>query len=293
MPLVSGCRCGLKRRGPFDNDAVAARELSRLGLDAMHRDRLTEAHARFAKAVETCPDDVDCRFHLARVLWKQDQPEQAIEEMDAAIRACGGKPEWTVELGQMLLAQEEYPQALECAERALESCGELPGAWRLQGDVYQRTNRPNEALQAFHRALASGDRSAVVMSQIASIYRLQGRPRRALSTLQRLEDELPEHEHPDRLAMWQGVALQALGRHDDAVERFVSARGKLGDDAELLVLLAESQVATGQLDGARETIQVATAVQPDHSRIIQLAAYIDSHDSGRVARMGHQETVAQ
>jgi tetratricopeptide (TPR) repeat protein len=253
----------------------------------MHRDRLQEAHARFAKALETCPDDVDCRRNLARVLWKQDQPELAIEEMDAAIPASGGKPDWTVELGQMLFAQQEYPQALECAERALESCQELPAAWRLQGDVYQRTNRPTDALQAYHRALASGDRSAFVMSQIASIYRAQGRPRRALSTLQRLEDELPEAEHPERLALWQGIALQSLGRHEDAIDRFVSARGELGNDPELLVLLAESQVTTGQLDGARETIQLASAVECDDPRIAQLVAYIDSHDASRVAHAGH------
>lgn len=117
LVCMTGCCCGLRKRGPFDRDVVAA-ELSRLGLDAMHRNSLSEAYDRFVEAVDTCPDDTESRYHLAKVLWKQGRREEAIEKMDLAIRSAGGDASWVVELGQMLLAEQEHAGALECAQRA-------------------------------------------------------------------------------------------------------------------------------------------------------------------------------
>ncbi len=266
--LLSGCRCGLRHRGPFDNDVVAARELNRLGIEAVHRQSLPEAHARFAAALKTNPNDVESRYQLSRVLWRQGHTDRAIEEMDEAIRQSGSNPAWTVELGQMLLSQSEFAGGLECSNRALAGCCDLPAAWRLQAEVFQATGRMDEALQAYHQALATGDDSVAVLSQIATIYRRQGRSRRALSTLQRMEDQVPVDKHPPELGFWQGLALQELGRHEDAIELFADSQHRMGDDPNLLASMAASRAKLG-LDTmtASSSVQLATAeIEPQESK---------------------------
>lgn len=285
---TAGCCCGLKRRAPFDKDVVAARELGRLGLDALHRRNLQEAHAYFAKALQTCPEDLEARAHFARVLWQKGNPERAIEEMDSVVRGSGDDPEWTVELGKMLLAEEEYAGALECASRALSRNSNLASAWRLRAEANQAMGQLLESQQAYHRALGSGDESAFVLTRIAEIYRQQGRPRRALSTLQRLEEELPAEDHPQQLAFWQGLACAALGRHEDAAERFVVAQTKLGDSPDLLFHLAEAQWKAGQLRQAKETVQLAGGSRAADERIVQLATFLALQDP-QVATAVHNE----
>lgn len=290
LVATAGCCCGLKRRAPFDKDVVAARELARRGQDALLRDSLPEAHGYFARALKTCPDDTDARFHLAKVLWQQGQAEQAIEEMDAAVRGSGGDPVWRVELGKMLLAQEEHEGALESAARALERSPELAAAWRLQAGALQATGQSEPALQAYHRALSCGDQSAFVLMQIAELYRDQGRPRRALSTLQRLEDELPAEEHPQQLAFLQGLACSALDRHEDAVDHLTVARQQLGDQPKILFHLAAAQFSAGQPKQARETARlVRPSEQLSGEHRAQLAAYLGEERPEQVARAVHTQ----
>lgn len=276
LPLAAGC-CAISRLGPTDENEVAARELARLGLEALHRGECGEAKARFTHALDKCPHNPQARHHLAELLWQQGDNQRAIQEMDLAVCHSGGDPEWTVSLGRMLLAQDARPAALECADQALRAAPELASAWLLRGDVMRAQDQPHEAQRAYHRSLSTPSVPQPVMTQsmlhLAELYRLEGRPLRALSTLQRLEESLASPDHPPaQLPYEQAIALHALGRYDAAVERFRQARQRLGDDTELLLMLADCQFRTGQYEDARTTSRRLTELAPADPRVSALQA---------------------
>ncbi len=159
LAALMGCRA-LPCRGPCPERVIAARELSRLGLQAKDRGSFVEAEARFVRALEECPEDPHARHHYAKLLWQRGELVKAIEEMDTALRHSGDDPRLTVELGEMLLAQNELDGALECATCATAGDRRLASAWALRGDVLRVRGQLDEARRAYHRALRATRRIA-------------------------------------------------------------------------------------------------------------------------------------
>lgn len=265
MVIGTSC-CSLPSR---NEQLVAAREQTRQALYAVDRGNLEEARVRLEHALKAAPDDCRARRHYAKLLWQIGDHEQAIEQLDAAAR-CGGDPLWTVELGEMLLAEDVVAGAIECAEAALERNRNLSSAWILRGDALRAQLHNDAARKSYFRALSCEACDPRALLELAEIYRVEGRPRRALSSLQRLEADYPASRHPRQLAYLQGVALQALGQHDTAVEKFNLAREQLGDQSELLLLLAESQFQLGRTEDARQALELAAADLPGDQRVADL-----------------------
>ena len=272
LVLGSGC-CTLS---PRNEKLIAAREHTRQALCAMDRGQFAEARVRFEHALKSCPKDSRARYNYARVLWQEGDREAAIEELDSAVRVSGGDPVWRVELGRMLFNEGAIDGALECAEVALDRERDLAAAWVLRGDALRVQLENDLARKSYYRALSCQNCEPRALLELAELYRLQGRPRRALSSLQRLESEYPPSRHPPRIAYLQGLALQALGRHADAIDKFELARGQLGDDSELLLMLAESQFQVGSLAEARASMELAAAGLGEDPRLTDLSRRLRS-----------------
>jgi Flp pilus assembly protein TadD len=268
---VAGCAIA-RRFGPTDESEIAARELARLGLDALSRGQLAEAEARFTHALSKSPKNVQARHHLAQLLWQQGQRDRAVEEMDAAVQGSGGDPDWTVDLGQMLYQQNDMDGALRCADAALQAAPQHAGAWKLRGDLLSQRHDLTGAKQAYHRSLARDPAAADALTSLAEIYRLEGKPLRALATLQRLEEITHATGGPSSdLFYRQALAMQALGRYDAACERFAKALPGMPDNAELLLQLSECQWQAGRIDEARQTLVATQRLLPHDPRVRRLA----------------------
>ncbi len=270
---VSAGGCAIAHRlGPTDESEIAARELARLGLDALHRGQFVEAKARFTHALSKSPKNPQARHHLAQLLWRTDHREQAIEEMDSAVLHSGGDPDWTVELGKMLFEQQDFDGALRCADVALQTAPYHADAWQLRGNVLSQSHDLEAAKQAYHRSLTANPAAVDTLMSLAEIYRLEGKPLRALATLQRVEESSRSTDQlPAELYFRQALAMQALGRYDAACEKFVKARPGMPENAELLLQLSECQWNAGRLDDARATCAATEQLLPDDPRVRRLA----------------------
>lgn len=268
----AGCCAIAHRLGPTDDSEIAARELARLGLDAMHRGQLPEAKARFVRALDKSPKNPQARHHLAQLLWQTGDREQAILEMDSAVLHSGGDPDWTVELGRMLLEQNDPDGALRCAQVALQTSSRHTQAWQLRGDVLSRNHDLEGAKQAYHQSLTGNPTDPETLMNLAEIYRLEGKALRALAILQRLEQN-SRHSAPlpGDLYYRQALAMQALGRYDAACEMFAKARPDMPQNPELLLLLSECQFNAGRLDEARDTLAATRQLLPGDPRVQRLA----------------------
>ena len=270
----SGCATLNKRRS--NDDAVAAREMTRLGQSAMDGNRWREAENRFAHALELSPDNVTARRHYAHTLWQLGRRSDAIEHLSAAVEKSGGDPNWTVELGIMLLAEDQLTGAMAAADRALQVDNRYAAAWILRADVLQQQSLYEEALNHYHRARSLGATDPRMLAKIASIYQRQGRPNRVLTTLQRLQDQIGTAEMDAGTLQRMGLALRGVGRYDEAAETLTLAHQRNPNDRELLVELADCQYRAGQLDNARSSATAAVRMGSPNEQVRMLLARIDT-----------------
>lgn len=262
--------CGqLPRRA--GEKSIAARELCRLGIDAMDGHRWQEAKARFAHALKTLPEDADARHHLAQVLWQQGDSYEAIAQLRGAIESVGSQPPWTVELGEMFLAVDDLDGALRCADIATDLDPKLASAWALRGHVLHRQGEFDEALGNFHLARSHGAEDVRVAMAISDIYARQNRPARVLSSL---PESVVELDQQGILALRRGQAMKALGRHGDAVKMLRLAKTAQPQNQELLYELAEAQLLAGDPGAARRTVIELEA--SESARQLELVARIES-----------------
>lgn len=269
-----GCR-SLSLRAPSDEKVIAAREMTRLGQDALMDGRLKEAEIRFTSALESCPNDIAARRHYARTLWQKGEFDQAIAEMTAATDQPCENPTWTVELGRMLFDRQQLAGAMECATRALVGDPKLPAAWKLRGDVFQQHAQLQSALEAYYKALSCGSNDSQVRLAIAEVHQKRGRPDRALSTLQRIMDSYDPGNEPPEVAVYYGVALAALNRHEDAIVALADARVGQPENPQLSLQLAKSYLALAQPEQARAEIMTALQTHPNEPELLATLNALD------------------
>ena len=73
------------------------------------------------------------------------------------------------------------------------------------------------------------------------------------------------NEEPQDVLYLKGLALEALGRHDDAADTFSVALDHGTPTPELFYRLGESQLAAGRQEDAEHSLAQALALDPNHA----------------------------
>lgn len=276
--LAGGCRA-LRGHRISDENIAAARQLSLQGIDAQQRGQWDRAEMLFAAAIVKCPSDERARFGYAEALWQRGQRQQAVEHMEEAVRLSGSDPERLVRLGQMYRAQGDLVRAGRQADLAIAASGQSAAAWALRGQVLQAQGDRAAALTSFHRALSYQPSLPEIQLAIARIYAEEARPQRALATLQSLAASYGPGQAPPDVLIQEGLALRALGRHQDSVN-VLTAAAQIGEPlVDLLCELARSQMLAGDTVAARNTLAAALARSPQHPGCLALAGTLDASPS--------------
>jgi tetratricopeptide (TPR) repeat protein len=243
-------------------------------MDAVDAGNWQRAEEFFAKAVEVCPVDERVQSRYAEALWRRGSRQEAVEHMNEAVRLSGGDPVLVVRLGEMHLQTGELEQASHLAERVIQSGRQEANAYRLRGAVMDRQGKWHEALADYHRALSIQPHYPEVQMAIAEVYYRQDRPQRALSTLQGLAGSCPSGEEPAETLYWQGLACEALGRHEQAVFHLAQAEERGMQSADLFYNLAQARYMAGDPAAAELTVQRALEMEPTHPDAQRLAESI-------------------
>lgn len=261
--MLPALGCGQLPRRQAGEKSIAARELCRLGLAAMDRERFQEARARFSHALRTCPKDAEARHHLARVLWEEGDTGGAITQLREAIELFDGHPEWTVELGEMFLAINDVDAAFICANIATGAEPQLARGWALRGHVLHRQGKFDEALGDFHLARSHGAESIEIQLAVADIYARQDRPARVLASL---PETVVDSQQQVIVALQRGQALKKLGRFVDAADALSVAALAQPENTHLQAELAQVQMLAGQPVSADRVAFQTDAYQTDTLR---------------------------
>lgn len=262
MLLTSAAGCRAIRRHVESRQGIAARKLSRQGLEAMHEGRWGAAEELFASALVLSQLDDRAHWGMADALWLRGEQVKAIEHMEQAVRLSGSDPHLVVRLGRMYFETGRIDDAEKQSEEALVGGRSLPEAWRLRGDVLASRGLNTEALAAFHRALALRSDYAEVQLAIAELYHREQRYDRLLATLDRLRDNVAADACPVRVELLRGLAMGELGRPREAADCFAAAAARNPGDGEILLRLAEAEFAAGDLTAARRALSRLARTDP-------------------------------
>lgn len=286
LGVLVGGGCASLHRDKISDEVIMARQMSLRGFDSLEQGELKGAEAWFANAIETNPVDDVAHAQYAELLWRRDLREEAIIHLEQSVKLSGGDAKYIVRLGEMYLAEGDAPRAWQQAGKAIESNRQLACAWALRGDVRRYEGKLDDALAEYHRSLSFEGHCPHVQLALASIYREQNRPRRALSTLNALAEHYPPDELPQDILLEQGLALKALGRHENAATLLAQATQRGEPTTELLFHLAEAQLLSGDTTNARLALVAALAQEPTHGPSNQLKGQIDEQQQRMTAAVG-------
>jgi tetratricopeptide (TPR) repeat protein len=281
--LVCSGGCRAIRRHAESRQSIAARKLSREGLEAMHQGRWSQAEDLFATALALSEVDDRAHWGMAESLWQRGEVEAAVEHQELAVRLSGSDPELLLRLGRMYFDTGRYEEAQQQADEVLRSVKNSAAAWALRGEVLAQRGEQLAALAAYHRALALQNDYPAVQLAIAQLYYSQGRHDRLLATLDRLRDQVASEACPPEVHLLRGVAMRHLGRASEAAECFALAAAQSPGDPEVLGQLAEAQWEAGDSIAARAALDDLLRLQPDSEAARELRARWEG-SPGRVAR---------
>jgi len=240
------------------------------------RDDYRGAVIELKNALEKDPDHVDARLLLAQVSLHLGDARSAEKELRRA-RDAGARPAQLAELaaetqlalgnGKELLAQIDSKE-LQIAE---------PRRSIYRGEALLAVGRVDEAATAFESAeTAAGQPTARALIGLARARAAQRRADDALQLLESLPANSPEY---DAAQLARGEILAAQGRFAEARTTLQAAgesRRNLTviQQASLLATLTESELAAGDVEAARGSLQKLAEIAPNAPITLLLGARI-------------------
>ena len=242
----SGCRLVNRHSAAPQQQLAEARRLSNEGLSAADQQDLAGAEMLLSRAVKRCPTDIDARRHYATVLWQRGERMEAVGQINEALRLAPDDVPLCLAGGRMTMELGLLDDADRLAVAALRAAPQSADAWHLHGQVALARGQDEAALADFHHGLAIAPDDRGLLLDTAEVYRRLGRPRRALSTLAALGESYGPQQTPGLVLALEGMALEALGRTEEARDsyRAAIARGDApADTAERLANLRTPESA--------------------------------------------------
>jgi Tfp pilus assembly protein PilF len=238
VAMGSGCRLVNRHSAVPQQQLAEARRLSNEGLSAADQQDLAGAETLLAQAVKRCPTDIDARRHYASVLWQRGEQMEAVEQINEALRLAPDDVPLCLAGGRMTMELGLLDDADRLASAALQAAPQSADAWHLRGQVSLARGQDEAALADFHHGLAIAPDDRGLLLDTAEVYRRLGRPRRALSTLAALGESYGPQQTPGLVLALEGMALEALGRTEDARDSYQAAIARGGAPADTTERLA-------------------------------------------------------
>ena len=159
--------------------------------------------------------------------------------------------------GHLMDAQEALQQAVEIDPYSMKALANLGALCQLRGHV-------EHAIELHGRVLELDPEDVNVHSNLAKALSDAGRGEEAVNCCQEALKRFPDHPF---LLSTKGSVLCDLERYDEAIDCLTPLSEATTDDMAL-VNLSFAQVKKNQLDGARNSLQKAMAINPNNARAV-------------------------
>jgi tetratricopeptide (TPR) repeat protein len=144
------------------------------------------AVAHFEQYLAAHPDDLDSRFHLARLYLEQGKSAQAYEGLMTVYRAKPETPGLAAALGDVCASLKKFPESEKFYRQALLSSPGASDLHRALGQTLLEEDKLTEAEAEFRTALTRNTGSREAAQGLASSLYLQKRYQEAIPMLEAL-----------------------------------------------------------------------------------------------------------
>ena len=142
------------------------------------------AIAHFDQYLAAHPEDLETRFHLARLYLEQGKYAQAYEGLQIVYRAKPETPGLAAALGDVCALLKQFPESEKFYRQALLAAPADPDLHRALGQTLLEEDRLSEAEAEFRTALKGNPRSREAGQGLATSVYLQKRYPEAISMLE-------------------------------------------------------------------------------------------------------------
>ena len=176
--------------GSFQKAAELDPALSQaqLGMGLAMEGLKDEANAvtHFEQYLAAHPDDLETRFHLARLYLEQGKNAQAYDGLQTVYRAKPETAGLAAALGDVCALLKKYPESEKFYRQALLSAPADPDLHRALGQTLLEEDKLKEAEAEFRTALSGNTRSREAAQGLATSLYLQKRYQEAIPMLEAL-----------------------------------------------------------------------------------------------------------
>ena len=142
----------------------------------------------------------------------------------------------------------------------------------------ERQSQWPEALADYHRALSIQPQYPEVQMAIAGCTIGRASHNARCRRYRPWPASYPSGEEPAEMLYWQGLACEALGRHEQAVSHLAQAEERGMQSADLFYNLAQARYMAGDPAAAELTLQRVLEMEPTHPEA-QPAGRVDAPDT--------------
>jgi tetratricopeptide (TPR) repeat protein len=197
-------------------------------------------------AAELAPGDprpLTVRFRLDLAAGRPDEAEAALETLSGIVP---GDPQLHALAGELAESRGDLERAAAELSLAVAGAPSWSNLYRL-ADVEARSGRTAAARRHLEDLLALSPGNLWGLNQLANLELLEGDPRRAEQLYRDILRRQPQRSHYTNL----GLAQSLLGRHAEAVEAYRRALTFDPDNSNVLLNMADAELALGHADEAR------------------------------------------
>ncbi len=197
---------------------------------------LDQAEDAAAGARRAAPEDPRAWAATWRVALAEGDMEEAAAALDRLEAVDPTDPELPVRRARLAWRRDEPEEAVELLERAIRRRKTWRDLWDL-AEIRLHTGDPARARGLLEEALELVPGHRIVRAKLAQLELLEGDPRRAVELERALLEEHPSATHATNL----GTALLLLGEYETAREVFDEALEMAPDDPALVLNRADAE----------------------------------------------------
>jgi choline-sulfatase len=231
-----------------------------LGDVFLEQERFAEAEVWFRKAVEVDPHSMLVAAGLGNCLKRAGRLKESLEVLRDAYRRDTTSVAVTYNLALVTELLGDHNAALALYRAAIELEPDHAMSWNNLGSLLDRIGNRREALRMIAKAYELDETNAEAVYNLGALLLAEGHAQQALP---RLEEALRLRPGFQQAAQQRALALQRLGRLEDALTAWRQVAGRM---PLAWLQVARLELAQGREAAAREALRIGLAKSGDGFR---------------------------
>ncbi|OGW79005.1 MAG: hypothetical protein A2Z83_06750 [Omnitrophica bacterium GWA2_52_8] len=226
----------------------------------------TEANRFYQKAIQAAPDDFHLNVFSAKMFFRLDNHEKALERINKALEINPLDAGIWVAKGLTLMRLGRESEAIESVQKALEIDPGHEEALFFLSILYQRAARPSEALQLLEKLAANKPGDKFVRYHLGALFLAQNKTGKAIEMWEGL---FKEGIRAPQILFNLTVAYLDHGDYDKAEVLLNHLKFFYSREADVDFLIAEVYRRMGKLGEAAAKYREVIVLVPDY-----ISAYV-------------------